>query len=354
MRTQAGIGLDAPGPQRPPGRRRRRWPLVVVVVAVVLAVLAVVAVSWVRDQVDPGHRGAPVALTVPAGSSLSAMAGPLARRGVIGDQDLFRLWLRFHHVGDIRPGYYTMHRSEPYSAVVAQLEKGPQRARLTIPEGFTLARMAARVGELKGRSSKGFLAAASQVRSSYEPPEVHSLEGLLFPATYLVSPGESDRQILQQMVSSFDGAAASSHLRELAPGVGLSPYQVVTVASMVEREAKLPADRGKVARVIYNRLAKGMKLQVDATVLYALGNRTTSLSSSDLQVDSPYNTYVHYGLPPTPIASPGVASLEAALHPTPGPWLYYVVVSKDGAEAFSTTLAAQQRNIALARSRGLG
>jgi UPF0755 protein len=233
--------------------------------------------------------------------------------------------------------------------------RGPTTYSVIVPPGFTMAQIAARVGTVPGHSSRHFLAVAGsgEVRSPYEPAGVSKLEGLLFPATYSVTSGESDQQILQAMVGRFDQVAQQIGLSRARATVHVSPYQAVTVASMIEKEALLPGDRGKVATVVYNRLAKGMRLQIDATVIYALGRPVTSLSLKDLQVDSPYNTYRVTGLPPTPIASPGLASLEAALHPTPGPWLYYVLVSRNGAEAFSVTYAQQLRNEALAKRRGV-
>lgn len=233
--------------------------------------------------------------------------------------------------------------------------RGPSSYAVVVPPGFTMAQVAAQVGAVPGHSAHRFLVSAQSglVRSPYEPKDVKSLEGLLFPGTYSVTAGESDLELLRTMVGRFDTEGARIGLSHAPSLVHVSPYQAVTVASMVEREAGLPGDRGKVATVVYNRLAKGMKLQIDATVIYALGHPVTALSLKDLQVDSPYNTYRVQGLPPTPIASPSVASLEAALHPTSGPWLYYVVVSANGKEAFSDTYAQQLQNIALAKRRGV-
>src|SRR5262249_2853405 len=159
----------------------------------------------------------------------------------------------------------------------------------------------------------------------YEPAGSNNLEGLLFPATYqvLLRDRANPTKLVQQMVNAFDQQADSIGLSSGAQQLGISPYQVLTVASMVEEEAKLPGDRGKVARVIYNRLANGTSLGIDATVEYALQLRTASLTQSQLETDSPYNTRAHTGLPPTPIGAPGRASLIAALHPTPGDWTYF-------------------------------
>ncbi len=234
---------------------------------------------------------------------------------------------------------------------------GPPTWAVTIPEGFTLKQIAARVGRVvPGHTDNGFLATANggTVRSPYEPAGVDSLEGLLFPDTYTVGPGDSDARILRRMVDRFDEVASTVGIDQAAARVGITPYQAVIVASMVEREARLTGDRGKVAQVIYNRLHASMKLQIDSTVIYGLGGDLDNVTGSDLAIPTPYNTYLIPGLPPTPIASPGQPSLEASILPTPGPWLFFVVVSPDGGEAFSVTLAQQQANEALARERGLG
>lgn len=281
------------------------------------------------------------------------MISVLAKDRVIRSAFVFRVWLHVHGGEPIRAGVYRLRRHEPYGSVLAALAGPPIAYHLVIPEGLTLDQIANRVGRLPGHTSAGFLAAASKERSTLDPKGSHDLEGLLMPATYSVSPGEPDSDIVSQMVSAFETEADTIHLQARAAALGLTPYQAVTVASMIVREAGIPSDAAKVSRVIYNRLSAHMRLQIDATVLFALGRTSGSLTSTDLGFESPYNTYLHTGLPPTPIASPGRASLEAALDPAPGKWLYYVVVSRDGKEAFSTTLAGQEANIALARSRGL-
>jgi UPF0755 protein len=156
------------------------------------------------------------------------------------------------------------------------------------------------------------------------------------------------------MVQRFDHAAQAAGLSTTsAAAQGMTPYEVITVASVVEKEGYYPKNMPNVARVIYNRLARGIALQMDSTVLYALGRDGGPVTAQDLQVESPYNTYLTEGLPPTPICMPSTAALSAAVHPPPGAWLYFVLVSKDGTLAFSDTLAQQQANEQLAKSRGL-
>ena len=356
MTVATDTGLVPPPEPVPEARPRRRWPRVVGVVAALILTVLALGGLWVEHQFNPsGPVGPAVDLTIPPGASTRAISNELARAGVISHPLLFLVYLKLHGAAPLRSGTYAVHRHDSYGAVVKALEGSVVMDRLTIPEGFTLDQIAARVGRLPGHSAAHFLAVAGSgaVRSPYQPTGSTGLEGLLFPDTYLIAPGESDQEILTQMVDRFDQVAASAGLSNGARGRGLTAFQVVTVASMVEREAKVPTDRPLVAEVIYNRLGRGMDLQIDATVLYALGPGHTSISSADLAVDSPYNTYLHPGLPPGPIADPGLPSLEAALHPASGPYLYYVVVQANGREAFSTTLAGQEQNIALARSRGL-
>jgi len=153
------------------------------------------------------------------------------------------------------------------------------------------------------------------------------------------------------MVDRFDQVGDAVNLA--TPSTGLSPFQTVVAASLVEKEAKVPQDRGKIARVILNRLNDHMRLQIDATVEFALGVHKTRLLDSDLAVNSPYNTYKIDGLPPGPIASPGRASLAAVLNPTPGTWLYYVLISPDGEHGFATTPAEFNKLLAEAKAKGL-
>ncbi|MHB8670694.1 MAG: endolytic transglycosylase MltG [Acidimicrobiales bacterium] len=313
---------------------------------------------WAYREVNPsGGPGAEISVVIPPGSSDARVASLLERAGVISDAGLFRLYLSYEGSGPFRSGTYRLRRHDRFSHVVALLAAGAAVIpdRIVIPEGFTLAQIADRVGRLPGRSAARFLTVATdgEVRSPFQPPGSTSLEGLLFPATYFVSPQEDEAAIMRRMVDAFDQQASDAGLSAGAAVNGMTPYAAVIVASMVEREAKVPEDRGRIARVIDNRLARGMALQVDATVQYALGHQRMRLTDADLKVASPFNTYRFKGLPPTPIASPGRAALDAALHPTPGPWLYYVLAQADGHHAFATTEAEFEVLKAQAHAHGL-
>lgn len=326
----------------------------------VLGILLLLAIfNFVSHKFDPGGMpGNEVIVQVPRGGTLTSVSKTLQTRGVIPSALAMRVWAKIDgDAGTIRAGEYTFHSHESAGAALSVLRHGPKVAadRITIPEGFRISQIAERVGRLPGMSAQKFmdLAASGTVRSDFEPPDSNNLEGLLFPDTYLLSTYDNESTLLQRMVSEFDAQARLAGLDQSVRRVGHSPYETLIIASMIESEAKLPDDRGKVSQVIENRLFQGMPLQIDATVLYALKNTKQELTKDDLKIDSPYNTYKMKGLPAAPISNPGRASIDAALNPTPGPWLYYVLTGADGTTSFATTIQEQNQNIALARKRGL-
>jgi UPF0755 protein len=194
-----------------------------------------------------------------------------------------------------------------------------------------------------GLSAQKFLAASQNgsVRSPYEPTGVNNLEGLVFPATYTITQGETEVDVLEQMVGAFDARASSLGLDAAAAALHRTPYQLITVASIIEHEAKLTSDRGPVASVIYNRLRGGMTLGADSTETYYLRLTNPSVVPSPAQLNQPgpYNTRRNPGLPPTPIANPGLPSLEAAAHPPTTSYLYWVEISPDGRLGFASNQA---------------
>jgi len=207
------------------------------------------------------------------------------------------------------------------------------------------------------------------VVSAFRPQGVTSLEGLLFPDTYQVSNADNEPQVVERMVTLMERVANQEDIETKAAIQGRTPYEVLIVASMIEKEAKLDEDRPKIARVIYNRLYLGMPLQIDATLLYGQPRGTSPSAMRD--VDTPYNTYMHTGLPPTPIANPGRASIQAALNPSANPsvgdpicqvlpdptqnciYLYYVLANEQGGHAFAVTLEQHEANVQRARDLGL-
>lgn len=341
-------------------RLTRTRKIVLGAVALVL-LLAGAAGVWLFRQIDPpGSPGDPVPIEIGEGSAKSAIADLLADRDVITSSRVFRIYMRVTGAGEFQAGIYSsgeLRTNMAMGDVVDALESGPEIAyeRLTVPEGLTLDEIAERVGALEDRSAERFLelATSGSIRSSLQPEGVDTLEGLLFPDTYLIAEDENEEEILRRMVSLFEQVTDSTGLVERADAVGLTPYEAVILASLVEAEAKVPEDRELIASVIHNRLDDGMLLQIDATVIYALGEHTERVLFRDLEVDSPYNTYQNAGLPPTPIAASGEASLEAAVAPADTEFRFYVKTEESGKHAFARTAQEHERNVVDARERGV-
>ncbi|MDA8073500.1 MAG: endolytic transglycosylase MltG [Actinomycetota bacterium] len=342
-------------------RRRssaRGLSLVGVLVTAVACVVGAVAygVVWFAGAVGEGPAGPATVVAVAPGSSVGAVVADLVRHRVVSSGLAFRLYDLLHGDPVIAAGDYLLHVEEPFAALLHRLSQGPDVFTVSVPVGTTVYELARQVAqEVPVWSSVAFGAAATtgRVRSPFQPAGSTNLNGLLGTGTYLVMPGETPVQLLEAMVRRFDAEAATAGLAGAAAGDGVTPYQAVTIASIVEKEGYYPKNFGGVARVIYNRLAIGMRLQMDTTVLYALHQDGGPVTPAEEQVPSPYNTYLHHGLPPSPICFPSAGALAAALHPPPGTWLYFELVSKSGTEAFETTYAQHLRDIALARQRGL-
>ncbi len=359
--------VDAParggGPRRRRPRRRRpdrgrRWPIVLALVLVVGVMAAGVAAVWVQRRIDPpGGPGQRVSVTVDRGATTADVAELLADEGVVSDARIFRYYLRVRGGGPFQAGSYRLRRNSSMGDVRTALEEGPRLAftDVTVPEGKWVSDVDEIVAEVPGFDAAAFTAEVESgvVRSLYQPQDGTSLEGLLFPDTYRVDENEDEQAVLARMVSTLDTMATDLGYADAAARVGREPYEVLIVASLIEAEAKVDGDRAKISRVIYNRLEQGIPLGIDATVYYALQRRGGSLTRSDLAVESPYNTRVNAGLPPTPIGLPGRASLEAAINPEPGPWLYYVLADEEGNHAFSESYEEFQSNVAAARRNGL-
>jgi len=337
---------------------RRRWPFVLLAVLLALVLVGALGATWLRAQINPsGPPGAEIRVTVAPGSSTDEIGALLQRKGVVRSARVFTYYARLTGAGDIKAGDFVFHHNEHMAAVIHILQRGGETLsdRITIPEGLTLKEIAARVGQLPGRTADRFLAAAQggTIRSQFQPPTTNSLEGLILPETYFIDRKDDEAKILTRMVAAFDEYANQIGLPTAAAKLDLTPYQVVVVASMVEREARVQDDRGPIARVVYNRLQKGMPLQIDATVQYALGVQKQRLTNDDLKVSSPYNTYANKGLPPGPIASPGRTSLKAALDPPASNYIYYVLSDANGKHAFASTSDEFERLKADAHAKGL-
>lgn len=335
-------------------------PLRVVLLTILVLVLIAAGVVFFYYQkyqsaISGSRSGTPITLTVANGDSYANLGNQLVAKGITPSTTYFSLYLKLNPPPVLLPGLYSMHTNESLKDVFATLKKGPNEFKVTVIPGMTLAQIATVVGKVPGHSSPKFLAALKDggYASPFITSSTPSLEGLLAPQTYFVLPDESDRAVIQEMISQTTSNAQSVGLTPSTTLSGLNAYQILTIASLIQREALLYSDYPKVARVIYNRLSVPMNLQFDSTVLYGLGLTSGSPTLNQLKISTPYNTYLNAGLPPTPISAPSPEAIKAALNPATGPWLYFVTIQSNGLEAFSTTYAEQLANEQLAAERGL-
>ena len=307
---------------------------------------------WIYSQVVAPYRGytAPeVFVDVAPGSSTSAIGTRLVEAGVVRDRRTFQvaLWISGRS-RSLRAGEYRFEAPMHALDVIDKIARGDvYRRRLTFREGLTIPEMAQVFEERGFGAAADFLKAAENAALIQElDPEARDLEGYLFPETYALPRGTTAAAVVGQMVDAFK-TALTPELRANAATAGLSIRQLVTLASLVEKETGTPSERPLVAAVYSNRRKIGMGMQADPTVIYALqkaGKYTGNLRRDDLQFDSPYNTYRYPGLPPGPIAAPGKASLEAAAKPAEVDYLYFVS-KNDGSHAFASTLDEHNRNV---------
>jgi UPF0755 protein len=313
-----------------------------------LTVLAGVAtIGWLLWASRPAAReGEPPAdVVVEAGSSVRTIGRRLDQEGVIRSALLFEVWLRARgDAGAIQAGTYRLPRDRPLPAIVDMLVRGETvLVQVTVPEGLRLEEVAGIVARALGADSAAFVATAtdSLFADSLEV-QAPTLEGYLFPETYHVDPSTTARGMARIMTGQFH-SVFDTGWRARAESLGYTVGQIVTLASIVEEEARVPEERETIAGVFWNRLDKGMPLEADPTVQYALGGHRERVLYRDLEVDSPYNTYRNVGLPPGPIASPGRPALEATLYPDSVPYLFFVATGEGGRHAFSETLAEHER-----------
>lgn len=307
------------------------------------------AATWLLAPVDPA--GAARVIIVPPGSTAQDVGRLLERAGFVRDQGHFVAAARLRGAARaLHPGEYRLSPAMSLLQIVDILARGDVVLHtVTIPEGFTAEQivqtLAARGLADAGRLREVVRRGGASFSYDYLAGAGGSLEGYLFPDTYRFPRFLDERAIAAAFLARFDAVVVPLWRRE---GAGRSLHEIVTMASLVEREARVPGEQPLIAGVLYNRLRRGWKLQVDATVLYALGTHKPVVTFKDLEVESPYNTYRHTGLPPGPIASPGLGAVQAALRPTATDFLFYVA-REDGSHVFSRTLA--EHNAAIRRYR---
>ncbi|HVA36006.1 MAG TPA: endolytic transglycosylase MltG [Candidatus Dormibacteraeota bacterium] len=308
------------------------------IAALTWVVLAFVAAPW------PQRR---TTVVIPEGSSVSAIARQLHDEGVLAHGTVFRLLVRARGAGRLlHAGEYVFAPHQSANAVLDRLVAGGAApyARVTIPEGFTAVQIARRMADAGLGDAQTYERIFLHTPLLIDGQRTVNMEGFLFPDTYDFDRKATPMENARRMVAEFESKLPPDAV-ERARKLGMTIPQVVTIASLVEREAKVDGERPLMAGIYYHRLRIGMPLEVDATIEYALPSHRAVITGRDLALDSPYNTYRRMGLPPTPIANPGLASLRAAFEPEASPYLYYVYRG-GGRHAFAKTYAEQQANIA--------
>jgi UPF0755 protein len=310
-----------------------------VLLALGVACTALFSFLVYEHVVQPGIPGPPQAFTVPQGVTGTRVGELLAEAGLVEHDGFFRLALKLDTTKkSIKHGSYQLPKGLSALEFLHLLQDGPTmhamtaQKKLTIPEGLSLRQMADRFDD-----PESFMAAAKDAALVQRLAlEVSSLEGFLLPETYLLDEDATPQDVVERMFNEFE--AVYAELVASVPGAEeLDPLTVVTVASMVEEEARMDEERAQVAAVLYNRLEMGMPLQMDSTLQYALGKYGERMLYADKKVDSPYNTYKYKGLPPGPISCPGRASLEAAMAPADVAYLYFVSNADGRSHTFSRT-----------------
>jgi len=345
------------------GRTGRRIGLIIAccILLVIIGIVLGVGMFFANGLHPVEARDEPVLISVKPGMSSTQIARLLEDNGLIKNEFVFRYYLRINKQGSrFQAGDYSMKPGMELEEIVTMLNNGdtikPPTFKFTIPEGYTIERIADKLTTENLINRDKFLELASQPElfsSSYvqlipdNPDIAYSLEGYLFPETYEMVEGSTEQEIIARMIAELERKLQllpdgwQTQLEEL----GLSFHELLTVASLIEREAAVAEERPIIASVIYNRLKSDMLLQIDATVQYALDGHKDVLLIDDTEIDSPYNTYKINGLPPGPIASPGIESIRAALYPEDTKYLFYVT-KKDGTQEhlFAETYEQHLRN----------
>lgn len=349
--TQVKELLEEPhdGEYVPFRRPSRKGKAVLAITAITIAIVGAAAGGiflWASQQITPsGEQGPQInSLIIPAGSSTEQIGEILATADVIADARVFGVYTRLKGEGPWNAGEYAdFYENSSFTQAIAVLDAGPVPETSTvirIGEGTRLVEALDRIAEQAPwvTAEELFLALGSgEVTNEYKPASVDSWEGFLFPDTYQVADNASAVEILQRMSDQMERQLDSLDYDRAETLYGMSAYELITAASLIERETGQPADeRAKISRVIRNRLSDDEALGIDAAVLYGLDRSSGVLTQSDLDQDTPYNNRMHKGLPPTPIGLPSFASLEAAAQPADGDWKWYVLTSNDPPSHFFT------------------
>ncbi len=323
--------LQQSGSRRVRRKRRSNAGLTVFGVLLVLSVLGAIFVIYSAATGGENGPGESARVQVVRGETLSDVAAKLEEGGVIKSAFVFELQARYEGYGtEIKTGSYTFEPGQDSGEIIQKLTAGQAAPTIavTIPEGLSIEETAGTVAADSSAPVPEFEEAARRTDYGYaflDNPDVKTTEGYLFPAKYDFEKGVTARQIVDRLLEQYLLETQELDIADAKEHLDLTEHQIVTVASLIEKEAASPEEKPLIASVIYNRMRKDTPLQIDATIQYALKRPKANLSLVDLKVDSPYNTYEHKGLPPGPICSPGRESLQAALHPANTNYLYYVL-----------------------------
>ncbi|WP_139275404.1 endolytic transglycosylase MltG [Mangrovactinospora gilvigrisea] len=336
-------------------RRRRSGCALFVALLVLVAVVAVGGWYGYRfyqekfgaapDYVGDGSGS--VTVEIPDGAGTAQIADILYKDAVVKSAGAFLDAAKKQpsKAATIQPGTYPLHRHMSGVSAFSVLTDPKNINALTIPEGTRASKVYQLIDE-KLKAKPGTTEKAATTQDIGLPAYAkHNPEGFLWPTRYTVGQNTTPAALLKQMVQQAESEYQQDGIDQAAARLNLSPYQMIIIGSLVQAEAQQDADYGKVARVIDNRIGKGMKLEFDSTINYALNRSTLTTTSADQRTQSPYNTYLHTGLPPGPIGNPGHQAMEAAVNPTPGDWLYFVTV-KPGDTRFTASFAQHQKNVA--------
>ena len=342
--------------RRPPRRRVRRGRVLVVVLVlgVLLGGCAAAVTSLLRG---PALAGGPVTVVIPEGLGAGGVADLLEEQGVIRSASVFKVQARLDdRSSKIRPGTYEFEPGASFDEILTALTTVPEQAptfTVTIPEGLTVDQTLQRIADAEGspftlrqlRKGLGAVALPSWVPGAL-PEGAEPFEGVLFPSTYDFLRDAAAPDVLAKLVEQTE---------MVMERVGVPKeqrYEILTTASLIEREARVRDEQPVIASVINNRIEQGMRLQIDATVIYAKGETVNRVLTSDLQIQSPWNTYVVDGLPPTPISGAGESAISAAANPDDTDFLFYVVSDRQtGEHAFAETLEEHNSNVARYREQ---
>lgn len=326
--------------------------LLLIIGAVVVLGVAAAASYWYSSQLVSveSQDAKPIIVKVKSGMTTGDIAEVLAERSLVRNKNAFLIAAKRAGLDkSLQAGEYSLSRNMDVSQMIEIMATGKTvYAQFTVPEGFTVEQIASLLEE-KGLARKDRFLELAKTYAPFdkEPsrPEVkYRAEGFLFPDTYRINKGASEEDILQTMAGQF-AKQFTPEMQENARIAGMSPYEVIVLASLIEREVQLAKERPMVARVFLNRIKLEMPLQSCATIQYILGYAKEELTIADTQIPSPYNSYLHQGMPPGPVANPGLPSIQAALNPAQGDWLYFVVDGKTGGHRFSRTLAEHEAAI---------